>query len=86
MPALKFFAAGVSAAVFSIYRMSGSSHYMPTPRGGGVIIVVVSLAFYVFITLFLTKDLSSSFVLGAILVAGISWLGTTDIPFQSCSG
>lgn len=51
-----------------------SSHDSPTPRGGGLVIVVVSLMLYAFITLFLTNNFKWSYLAAAGLVALISWL------------
>ncbi|MCY7377327.1 MAG: glycosyltransferase family 4 protein [Pyrinomonadaceae bacterium] len=51
-----------------------SSHTTPTPHGGGLIIVVVCLAAYTFSTLFWTGDFRWSYLLGAFLIALISWL------------
>ena len=51
-----------------------SSHDSPTPRGGGLIIVAVSLLLYSYITLFLTHNFSLSYVAAAGLVALISWM------------
>ncbi len=51
-----------------------SSHSVPTPRGGGLIIVLVSLAFYVAGSFFLPINFHRSFFIGAFLIALISWL------------
>ncbi len=51
-----------------------SSHQRPTPRGGGLIIVLVSLATYVFYTNSITNNFLWSYFLGAVLIASISWL------------
>ncbi len=51
-----------------------SSHTKPTPRGGGFVIVVVCLVFYLIYTLFFTQTFSWSYFIGAILIALISWL------------
>ena len=53
-----------------------SSHTVPTPRGGGLIIVVVCLGTYTLETLFGDRkgNFHWSYVLGAILIALISWL------------
>jgi Fuc2NAc and GlcNAc transferase len=48
-----------------------SSHSTPTPRGGGIVFVIVSLCFCMLYTL----DLSFwTYLLGAILLAVISWI------------
>ncbi|HSI88470.1 MAG TPA: glycosyltransferase family 4 protein [Pyrinomonadaceae bacterium] len=51
-----------------------SSHARPTPRGGGLAIVVVVLAAYVVVAWFLQGEFSWGFFLGAAFVALISWL------------
>ncbi|MCY7346009.1 MAG: glycosyltransferase family 4 protein [Pyrinomonadaceae bacterium] len=51
-----------------------SSHTQPTPRGGGAIIVAVSLTAYVVYTVFISGTFVWGYLLGAILVAGVSWL------------
>ncbi len=51
-----------------------SSHTMPTPRGGGLIIVLTSLFAYVFYNKITGRDFSGSFVLGAFIIALVSWL------------
>ena len=51
-----------------------SSHTTPTPRGGGLIIVLISLSVYSIYSLTQTGTFVWSYVVGAILVAGISWL------------
>ncbi|MGI8408701.1 MAG: glycosyltransferase family 4 protein [Pyrinomonadaceae bacterium] len=51
-----------------------SSHEMPTPRGGGLAIVLVSLLFYTGISVFFTGNFSWSYFTGAVLVSLISWL------------
>lgn len=51
-----------------------SSHTSPTPRGGGLIIVGVSLTAYIFLSVFVTKNFQWSYFVGAILIALISWL------------
>lgn len=59
-----------------------SSHQMPTPRGGGLAIVFVSLLFYTGISVFVTGNFSWSYFTGAILVSLISWLDDLySIPF-----
>ncbi len=51
-----------------------SSHTTPTPRGGGLIIVLVSLVFYTVGSFFLPVNFHWSFFIGAILIALISGL------------
>lgn len=51
-----------------------SSHTTPTPRGGGLIIVVIALLAYLFYSIFKESEISWAYLIGAILVAVISWL------------
>ena len=51
-----------------------SSHQNPTPRGGGVIIVIVCLAAFSIINFFLPVALGWNYLIGALAVAAISWL------------
>lgn len=51
-----------------------SSHTAPTPRGGGLVIVLISLIFYTIYTVFSKGDFSWSYLFGAALIAFISWL------------
>lgn len=51
-----------------------SSHTKPTPVGGGLIIVIVSLSAYIFFCLYNRFELQWSYIIGALLVALVSWL------------
>jgi Fuc2NAc and GlcNAc transferase len=51
-----------------------SSHQNPTPRGGGLIIVLVCLIFYAVLSIFFTDNFAWGYFAGAVLVAFISWL------------
>jgi len=51
-----------------------SSHDSPTPRGGGLLIVVVTLFFYGLISLLYPGSFSWGFLVGALLIATVSWL------------
>lgn len=51
-----------------------SSHTSPTPRGGGLIIVLVSLSAYAIYTNFISGDFSWAYFIGALSIASISWL------------
>ncbi len=51
-----------------------SSHITPTVRGGGLIIVSVSLVAYTLYTSFITDNFQWSYLVGAFLIALISWL------------
>jgi len=50
-----------------------SSHTVPTPRGGGLIIVLVCLLFYSIYAGFIVHNFSFGYFAGAILIALISW-------------
>ncbi len=59
-----------------------SSHSEPTPHGAGLIIVIICLLAYVPISLFVVGPLSWGYFIGAILIAGISFLDDiSTIPF-----
>ncbi|MDQ2746971.1 MAG: glycosyltransferase family 4 protein [Acidobacteriota bacterium] len=51
-----------------------SSHRVPTPRGGGLIIVVVCLGVYAISGIFAGSSFQWAYLAGASLVALISWL------------
>lgn len=51
-----------------------SLHRVPTPHGGGLVIVVVCLLFYTIYTTFIYANFSWSYFLGAGLIAAVSWL------------
>lgn len=51
-----------------------SSHVAPTPRGGGLVFVVIALAFYAVAALPEKNNFRWSYLLGAALIASISWL------------
>jgi UDP-N-acetylmuramyl pentapeptide phosphotransferase/UDP-N-acetylglucosamine-1-phosphate transferase len=50
-----------------------SSHTVPTPRGGGLVIVLVSLLFYTIYAGFIARNFSFGYFAGAILIAVVSW-------------
>jgi len=50
-----------------------SSHTVPTPRGGGLVIVLVCLLFYTIYAGFIVHNFSIAYFAGAILIAVISW-------------
>jgi UDP-N-acetylmuramyl pentapeptide phosphotransferase/UDP-N-acetylglucosamine-1-phosphate transferase len=61
-----------------------SSHSTPTPRGGGVVIVLVCLAGYLIIGFILGLPASWGYLVGAFLVATVSWLDDLySLPFWS---
>jgi len=51
-----------------------SSHRKPTPRGGGLPIVLVSLSIYAVYTLYAAKDFQAGYFFGALIIAFVSWL------------
>lgn len=51
-----------------------SSHRTPTPVGGGMVIVIVSLGLFLFYLHTNEKDIPWSYFAGAVLIAIISWL------------
>jgi UDP-N-acetylmuramyl pentapeptide phosphotransferase/UDP-N-acetylglucosamine-1-phosphate transferase len=50
-----------------------SSHTVPTPRGGGLVIALVCLVFYAFYAGFTAHHISFGYFAGAILIAVVSW-------------
>jgi Fuc2NAc and GlcNAc transferase len=50
-----------------------SSHTVPTPRGGGLVIVSVCLLFYTIYAFFTAREFSFGYFTGAILIAVVSW-------------
>ena len=51
-----------------------SLHQIPIPQGGGLVIVIVCLGFYTIYTTLVWSNFSSSYFLGAVLIASVSWL------------
>lgn len=51
-----------------------SSHGAPTPRGGGLVFVSIALAFYAATALFENSNFRWSYLIGAVLIASVSWL------------
>ncbi|MCZ2392206.1 MAG: glycosyltransferase family 4 protein [Acidobacteria bacterium] len=51
-----------------------SSHSLPTPRGGGIVIACISLAAFVIYSTSAHSTISYGFVAGAVLVVAISWI------------
>jgi UDP-N-acetylmuramyl pentapeptide phosphotransferase/UDP-N-acetylglucosamine-1-phosphate transferase len=59
-----------------------SSHTEPTPRGGGVVIVAVTLAGYLLTTLLTDLPISYGYLAGAVMISLISWLDDLlSLPF-----
>ncbi|HQZ83429.1 MAG TPA: glycosyltransferase family 4 protein [Pyrinomonadaceae bacterium] len=90
---LALVAAAVSAAgVFFVRRWTlgkgmldipneRSSHSEPTPRGGGIVIAVVSLTAYVLYSTLSHSAISFGFLAGAILIVAVSWIDDVrDLP------
>jgi UDP-N-acetylmuramyl pentapeptide phosphotransferase/UDP-N-acetylglucosamine-1-phosphate transferase len=50
-----------------------SSHKTPTPRGGGLIMVVVCMVFYGVYAAFAGGNFSYGYFFGAVLIAAVSW-------------
>jgi UDP-N-acetylmuramyl pentapeptide phosphotransferase/UDP-N-acetylglucosamine-1-phosphate transferase len=51
-----------------------SSHSSPTPRGGGLIVVLITLAAFVFYLIYFSHQIPIYFLSGVILIASISWI------------
>ena len=89
--AAAFFASLVGVGLFFRWSLSRkffdvpnerSSHSTPTPRGGGLIIVLVCLAGYVVLGSVLGLPISWGYFTGALIVAAISWLDDLySVPF-----
>ena len=61
-----------------------SSHSAPTPRGGGLIIVLVCLFGYLAIHFLFAVPFSNGYFIGALMVAVVSWLDDLySLPFWS---
>ena len=61
-----------------------SSHSAPTPRGGGLVIVLVCLLGYLAIHLIFAVPFSKGYFIGALMVAVVSWLDDLySLPFWS---
>ncbi|MBK9216026.1 MAG: glycosyltransferase family 4 protein [Chloracidobacterium sp.] len=59
-----------------------SSHSEPTPHGAGVVIVVLCLLAYVPISLYVVGPFSWGYFIGAVLIAGISFIDDIKtVPF-----
>ncbi len=58
-----------------------SSHSEPTPRGGGIVIAIVSLAAYAIFCVGYDSAISYGFLTGSILIVGVSWIDDVrDLP------
>ena len=51
-----------------------SSHVVPTPRGAGIVIVVISLVGYAAIAILFQNSFSWGYFSGALIIATVSWL------------
>jgi len=59
-----------------------SSHSQPTPRGAGLVIVLVCLAAYLIISFIVPGYFSWGYLIGAVMVASISWVDDLySVPF-----
>lgn len=91
--ALALLASWVGVAVFRRWSLrrdlmdhpnDRSSHSIPTPRGGGLIIVVVTLLSYAVIAAVFSTPFSWGYFVGAVIVAGVSWFDDLySLPFWS---
>ena len=71
----------LSRGVFDVPN-ERSSHSTPVPRGGGLVIVVVCLTCYLILGLVLGLPVSWGYLVGAVMVAGVSWLDDLySVPF-----
>ena len=61
-----------------------SSHSVPTPRGGGLVIALLGLLGYVIVAAFFGAPFSRGYFIGAILISVISWFDDLySLPFWS---
>ena len=51
-----------------------SSHSAPTPRGGGLVIAMVAVFLYLATAYFTAERIAVGYLIGAVLIAAISWL------------
>jgi UDP-N-acetylmuramyl pentapeptide phosphotransferase/UDP-N-acetylglucosamine-1-phosphate transferase len=59
-----------------------SSHSVPVPRGGGILIVILSLTVYVIAAIYFEKSLSAGYLIGAGLIAVVSLADDlVSVPF-----
>jgi UDP-N-acetylmuramyl pentapeptide phosphotransferase/UDP-N-acetylglucosamine-1-phosphate transferase len=94
--AAAFIVAAIGVKLFTIWSLrkglfdvpnDRSSHTTPTPRGGGLVIVLVCLVGYLTIGLGLGLPLSWGYFVGALLVAAVSWIDDLySLPFWSRLG
>ena len=61
-----------------------SSHTIPTPRGGGLVIAILGLVGYVIVASVFDAPFSRGYFVGAILISVVSWLDDLySLPFWS---
>ena len=61
-----------------------SSHTIPTPRGGGLVIAILSLVGYAIMGSIFDAPFSRGYFIGAVLVSVVSWLDDLySLPFWS---
>lgn len=91
--AAAFIVSAIGVKLFTIWSLrkglfdvpnDRSSHTTPTPRGGGLVIVLVCLAGYLTIGFVFGLPLSWGYLVGALLVAVVSWIDDLySLPFWS---
>ena len=60
-----------------------SSHTAPKPRGGGLVVVCVSLILYSVLTIVYRGGFETGYLIAALLIASVSWLDDLfSIPFM----
>jgi Fuc2NAc and GlcNAc transferase len=89
--ALAFIATWIGVEVFRRWTLrrnlldepnERSSHTIPTPRGGGLVIVAITIVGYVVVSLVTGSRPSPGYLAGALIVAGVSWLDDLySLPF-----
>ncbi|HMM79479.1 MAG TPA: glycosyltransferase family 4 protein [Pyrinomonadaceae bacterium] len=58
-----------------------SSHSEPTPRGGGIVIAIVSLTAFAIYSLAFRQEIAYGFLIGAVLIVVVSWIDDVrDLP------
>ena len=61
-----------------------SSHSVPTPRGGGLVIAIICLLGYAALGFIFNSPFSWGYFLGALIIAGVSWIDDLySLPFWS---
>ncbi|HEX6123738.1 MAG TPA: glycosyltransferase family 4 protein [Pyrinomonadaceae bacterium] len=61
-----------------------SSHSTPTPRGGGIVIVLICILGYAVLAAVFDRSFSWGYLAGAIIISAVSWLDDLySLPFWS---